>query len=287
MFKTVRDFLIRFEVILDYFRVDIENDCQSSDFKTSKWKHIRELLISKFGQIITYKDYREELFKCRQLNGEYLHTYMDRYIDLIVEAEFEDTVFLVHCFLHLLLDPVRECVIKKLAAIRKEEETASNGCYTTVYDTLAQVQQIATIASQATNANGLIENNTKEFFAQKSADILGWSLIGGKLIRDLRFHVATDTSATVIVGILYQIINVAMIPRKVSPLERNYSTTKRPIHSKNFRDLVTSACTNTIEGTGNGIKMHVPYSHRTERSMPWKLVEFIWRRKHSGNYWER
>lgn len=42
-----------------------------------------------------------------------------------------------------------------------------------------------------------------------------------------RFHVATDTSATVIVGILYQIINVAMIPRKVSPLERNYSTTKR------------------------------------------------------------
>ncbi|ORE17938.1 hypothetical protein BCV71DRAFT_286213 [Rhizopus microsporus] len=121
-----------------------------------------------------------------------------------------------------------------------------------------------------------------------------------------RFHVATDTSATVIVGILYQIINVAMIPRKVSPLERNYSTTKRPIHSKNFRDLVTSACTNTIEGkhsrysslsvhgtnqiligTGNGIKMHVPYSHRTERSMPWKLVEFIWRRKHSGNYWER
>ena len=166
MFKTVRDFLIRFEVILDYFRVDIENDwyryrklaiyngqdersinwfnrnSQSSDFKTSKWKHIRELLISKFGQIITYKDYREELFKCRQLNGEYLHTYMDRYIDLIVEAEFEDTVFLVHCFLHLLLDPVRECVIKKLAAIRKEEETASNGCYTTVYDTLAQVQVI-------------------------------------------------------------------------------------------------------------------------------------------------
>lgn len=67
---------------------------------------------------------------------------MDRYIDLIVEAEFEDTVFLVHCFLHLLLDPVRECVIKKLAAIRKEEETASNGCYTTVYDTLAQVQVI-------------------------------------------------------------------------------------------------------------------------------------------------
>jgi hypothetical protein len=43
--------------------------------------------------------------------------------------------------------------------------------------------------------------------------------------------------------------------------------------------------TKTIEGTWNGIKMLVQARHRTADAMPWRLVEFIWRRVHQGNHW--
>ncbi|EIE78878.1 hypothetical protein G6F46_012975 [Rhizopus delemar] len=57
-------------------------------------------------------------------------------------------------------------------------------------------------------------------------------------------------------------------------------------HSKTFRDPKTGACINTIEGTWNGTKRGVTSRHRTASMMPWKLVEFIWRRKHAGNHWK-
>lgn len=39
-------------------------------------------------------------------------------------------------------------------------------------------------------------------------------------------------------------------------------------------------------GTWNGIKMHVSAHLRTKKMMPWKLIEFIWRRKHADNEWD-
>ncbi|SAL94736.1 hypothetical protein, partial, partial [Absidia glauca] len=33
------------------------------------------------------------------------------------------------------------------------------------------------------------------------------------------------------------------------------------------------------------IKMLVQARHRTADAMPWRLVEFIWRRVHQGNHW--
>ncbi|CDH61197.1 hypothetical protein RO3G_17462 [Lichtheimia corymbifera JMRC:FSU:9682] len=56
-------------------------------------------------------------------------------------------------------------------------------------------------------------------------------------------------------------------------------------HSENFVDPVHGTHTNTIEGTWNGIKQNVSARHRTKKMMPWKLVEFIWRRKHDDNWW--
>jgi hypothetical protein len=32
--------------------------------------------------------------------------------------------------------------------------------------------------------------------------------------------------------------------------------------------------------------MHVPYRQRNAKAMPWKLIEFIWRRKHQRNPWQ-
>jgi transposase-like protein len=43
--------------------------------------------------------------------------------------------------------------------------------------------------------------------------------------------------------------------------------------------------TNTIEGTWNGIKLNISPRLRNKKEMPWKLVEFIWRRKHHNNEW--
>ncbi|CAO3593752.1 unnamed protein product [Absidia cylindrospora] len=54
-------------------------------------------------------------------------------------------------------------------------------------------------------------------------------------------------------------------------------------HSQEFI-AVNGVHTNTIEGTWNGIKMSVSARNRTRRDMPWKLVEFIWRRLHDDHW---
>ncbi|KAG2213352.1 hypothetical protein INT45_004513 [Circinella minor] len=41
--------------------------------------------------------------------------------------------------------------------------------------------------------------------------------------------------------------------------------------------------TNTIEGTWLAIERHIVARHRTKLMTPWKLIEFIWRRKHNDN----
>jgi hypothetical protein len=38
-------------------------------------------------------------------------------------------------------------------------------------------------------------------------------------------------------------------------------------------------------GTWNGIKINISSRDRTKEIMPWKLVEFIWRRKNKNNEW--
>lgn len=38
-------------------------------------------------------------------------------------------------------------------------------------------------------------------------------------------------------------------------------------------------------GTWNGIKLNITPRLRNKKEMPWKLVEFIWRRKHNNNEW--
>lgn len=39
-------------------------------------------------------------------------------------------------------------------------------------------------------------------------------------------------------------------------------------------------------GTWNGIKINISSRERAKEIMPWKLVEFIWRRKHKNNEWK-
>ena len=56
-------------------------------------------------------------------------------------------------------------------------------------------------------------------------------------------------------------------------------------HSTTFRDEVTGACTNTVEGTNNAIKMSIHPRQRTIECED-NLWEFIWRRTHQGNLWE-
>ena len=104
-FKTVKDFIRKFETVLKhynvnidknglrYLQVSIENgqDDRSinwlqhkltvADFKNSNWEGVKAALIGKFGESFTYLQYRQKLMRIRQLNGEYLNTYVDRYSD--------------------------------------------------------------------------------------------------------------------------------------------------------------------------------------------------------------
>jgi IS1 family transposase len=56
-------------------------------------------------------------------------------------------------------------------------------------------------------------------------------------------------------------------------------------HSKTFVDEETGACTNTVEGTNNSIKMSIRPRNRTT-SCDDNLWEFVWRRKHENNLWD-
>ncbi|CAB9531487.1 Inherit from opiNOG: protein Hydra magnipapillata [Seminavis robusta] len=56
-------------------------------------------------------------------------------------------------------------------------------------------------------------------------------------------------------------------------------------HSENYVDPLTGACTNTIEGTWNGVKKRVPARKRTEEGVRPCLFEFMWRRMNQGRLW--
>jgi ISXO2-like transposase domain len=56
-------------------------------------------------------------------------------------------------------------------------------------------------------------------------------------------------------------------------------------HSQVFVDPNTGCCTNTIEGTWNGVRLSIPPRQRTSQIAPDCLFEFIWRRKNASNLW--
>lgn len=57
-------------------------------------------------------------------------------------------------------------------------------------------------------------------------------------------------------------------------------------HSKNFKDPVTGAHSNTIEGTWNGLKMRIKPRSRTKNNIENRLWEFIWRRQNKDKLWD-
>lgn len=58
-------------------------------------------------------------------------------------------------------------------------------------------------------------------------------------------------------------------------------------HSQHFVDPATGVHTNTIEGTWHGIKYNVPQRHKSKEYTPGHLWEFMWRRQHEGQLWNR
>jgi len=58
-------------------------------------------------------------------------------------------------------------------------------------------------------------------------------------------------------------------------------------HTEHFVDPVTGVHTNTIEGTWNGMKMHICRQHFNREFIDGALMEFIWRRRYAGDLWNR
>jgi hypothetical protein len=57
-------------------------------------------------------------------------------------------------------------------------------------------------------------------------------------------------------------------------------------HEEGFVDPVSGCCTNTIEGTWNGIKLRVPANHRVRRFVAGELGVFCWKRRFGHVAWE-
>ncbi|PHZ07269.1 uncharacterized protein RHIMIDRAFT_316878 [Rhizopus microsporus ATCC 52813] len=115
---------------------------QEVNFKSSKWLEVREMLVEKFHKSFSYLQYREKMMRCKQRNGEYMHLYIERFLDLVTKTKLTDNPTLVSIFFHSLLDPVRECVTKKLGTMKREDGTSPAGYYVLEEETLAQLQRI-------------------------------------------------------------------------------------------------------------------------------------------------
>jgi transposase-like protein len=54
-------------------------------------------------------------------------------------------------------------------------------------------------------------------------------------------------------------------------------------HSQFFKDPITDACTNMVEGVNSGIKRAIPVRNRVESGIEYHLGEYLWRRQNSDN----
>ncbi|EIE89645.1 hypothetical protein RO3G_14356 [Rhizopus delemar RA 99-880] len=191
-FKTVKDFIRKFEAIvkhygvnidknwLGYLQLSIENgqDDRSinwlqhkltvADFKNSNWEGAKTALIGKFGESFTYLQYRQKLMRIKQPNGEYLNMYVDRYIDLLTKAKFADSPLAVMHFLGTLLPPVKDCLERRLAEIRAKK----NADFILEDDTLSKIQTI-------------IENNKMHFIEECKKIFPGFEKSGNDLSSSL------------------------------------------------------------------------------------------------------
>lgn len=52
-------------------------------------------------------------------------------------------------------------------------------------------------------------------------------------------------------------------------------------HSKTFKDPVSMACTNTVEGLNSGLKRRIPIRNRIEEGIEFHLGEYVWRRQNA------
>jgi transposase-like protein len=57
-------------------------------------------------------------------------------------------------------------------------------------------------------------------------------------------------------------------------------------HSKTFKDPITGACTNTVEGMNSGLKRKIMPRNRTRNGIEAHLGEYVWRRKNSGHLFD-
>lgn len=71
-----------------------------------------------------------------------------------------------------------------------------------------------------------------------------------------------------------------------SSLGSNLDLVHRTVnHSIGFKDYETGVHTNTVEGTNNGLKIHIRPRNRTA-DVDEHLEEFVWRRKHCNHLWD-
>lgn len=121
-----------------------------------------------------------------------------------------------------------------------------------------------------------------------------WVLAGVERTIERRLFLipVPDRSSETLLGVIGSHVRTGSVVmtdlwKGYSGLEERLGITHTTVnHSKNFRDPVSGTCTNTIEGTHNGVKMTICPRRRTKDMVEGCLWEFIWRRKNSLSLWD-
>lgn len=151
IYNDVQEYLDNFEQLFQLCDTDIEkhwkivlqfsfgksedtstNDWLKLQLDTKKdkyncWKDMKEKLIKQYMEVKSIFDYKRELFNIKQIFGEPIMTYMQRFIILLTEAKMSDDYESVVLWYNSLQSYCQKFIKQKLVDLNPTKYTTSNG----------------------------------------------------------------------------------------------------------------------------------------------------------------
>lgn len=120
-----------------------------------------------------------------------------------------------------------------------------------------------------------------------------WILVGVERTPQRKLFLAKvdDRSANSLLDVISHHVHAGSII--LTDMWKGYASIKERLgfehktvnHSIEFKNSADGTCTNTVEGTNNGLKTKIMPRNRVQEGINEHLMEFVWRRKHSSDIW--